>query len=269
MYTNINSLRYKISDLEWQLGQTGGDIIALSETHLGPEINDGELNYRGFKIFHKDRNVQGGGVAVYVRNNFYTTLYSLTSISEAMLLNIKSKTSNFFVLTVYRPPSNTEPLLIPSLLDEVNNKINLSVNTLFMCGDFNFPKIDWTTITSIGGYDLCNPFLSKVSELALEQHVFSPTHKLGNTLDLVFSNRAIINQLEIFDPVMSDHSVMFVSLSMTCLTLPKKKDIVTYQYSKVNLDISNLVFEEYENKIRESIRNEKSINEVYNLFWRV
>ena len=59
MYTNINSLRYKISDLEWQLGQTGGDIIALSETHLGPEINDGELNIQGFKIFRKDRNVQG------------------------------------------------------------------------------------------------------------------------------------------------------------------------------------------------------------------
>ena len=87
--------------------------------------------------------------------------------------------------------------MIPTLFDEINDIINLKVDQVIVCGDFNFPKINWTTLTASGNYGLCNPFLHKVSELALDQHVFLPTHRLRNTLDLVFSIKAMIDQLAI------------------------------------------------------------------------
>ena len=97
MYTNINSLRYKIPALEWEINQSSSiDIIALTETKLGLEINTGELNIRGFQLFRKDRNDQGGGIAVYLRNELQVTVINIQSLSEALLLKIKTGKGTFF-----------------------------------------------------------------------------------------------------------------------------------------------------------------------------
>ena len=42
-------------------------IIGLSETRLYKTICDSEVNISGYNIFKNDRDVNGGGVAIYVK----------------------------------------------------------------------------------------------------------------------------------------------------------------------------------------------------------
>lgn len=269
MYTNINSLRNKVHNLEWESTQFSYniDIISLTETCLGPEINMGELSMVGYELFRNDRNMHGGGIAVYVSNDFKTDIINLQSQSEALLLKLSNRSCTLFFLTIYRPPNNNDPLLIPLLLDEVNELIDLETSVLFVCGDFNFPQIDWEKWISTGRYNLCNPFLYKISELGLDQHIFSPTHRLGNILDLVMTNKAIVNNINIIDSVLSDHSIVVseLNLNISCLTVPGQHDIKIYQYSKFDSEKAQALFYTYEKEILESIDTNKDINFVYNL----
>ena len=43
------------------------DIIGLSETELDETISDTEVNISGYKILRNDHDVNGGGVAIYVK----------------------------------------------------------------------------------------------------------------------------------------------------------------------------------------------------------
>ena len=116
------------------LASSSIDIIALTETKLGLEINTGELNIRCFQLFRKDRNDQGGRIAVYLRNELQVTVINIESPSEAVLLKIQTGKGTSFLLIVYRPPSNADPLMIPTLFDEINDIINL-VYHVIVCGD--------------------------------------------------------------------------------------------------------------------------------------
>ena len=61
-YLNINSLRYKITDLRYILKQTGIEIVAVSETKLSEEFPDSQFFIDGytFPAYRRDRNKHGG-----------------------------------------------------------------------------------------------------------------------------------------------------------------------------------------------------------------
>ena len=45
------------------------DIIGLNETRLDQTIKDQEIQIDGYQIFRNDRNIDGGGVAIYVKDS--------------------------------------------------------------------------------------------------------------------------------------------------------------------------------------------------------
>ena len=57
-------------------------------------------------------------------------------------------------------------------------------------GDFSFPNINWTTLTSLeGDQSLSARFLNAREYGFLTQHVTKPTrHRLGQNLNLVFTS---------------------------------------------------------------------------------
>ena len=90
MYTNINSLQNKVHDIKWEINRVNSvDIIALTETKLGSEINYEEVGITGFQIFRKDRNAQGE-VAVCVRNHLKVYFINLESDAEALFFKSES-----------------------------------------------------------------------------------------------------------------------------------------------------------------------------------
>ena len=45
------------------------DILAINETRLDSSIQNGEVSIPGYTLERKDRNRNGGGVALYIRDS--------------------------------------------------------------------------------------------------------------------------------------------------------------------------------------------------------
>ena len=73
-YLNINSLRYKITDLKYILKQTGIKIVAVSETKLSEEFPDSQffIDEYTFPAYQRDRNKHGGGLIVFAKKDLIT-----------------------------------------------------------------------------------------------------------------------------------------------------------------------------------------------------
>ena len=75
-HLNICSLYPKIVDIREKMSNYPFDIIAFSGTHLDESIGNAEIHIKGYSLERRDRNRQGGGVAIYTRNS---TIYKRTT----------------------------------------------------------------------------------------------------------------------------------------------------------------------------------------------
>ena len=44
-------------------------ILTLTQTQLDTSVNDGQINICGYSLLRRDRNRNGGGVALYIQNH--------------------------------------------------------------------------------------------------------------------------------------------------------------------------------------------------------
>ena len=183
------------------------------------------LQINGYKFHHvprKDR--KGGGLGILVKSNITLQVLSIQDISMFECLNAKLTIENkvFTIVLLYRPQvisgTNTScSLFFDQLSQLLSGQIDQPGN-LVIAGDFNF---HWN-----------NPEDEKVKKLAdllesynLEQHISKPTHKLGNTLDLLItrcSENTIHGQPSI-DHFISDHAVIKCKLTFKKPPPPKSK----------------------------------------------
>ena len=56
-------------------------LFGVAETRLSPCISDDVIQIQGFKVYQQDRNKDGDGVALYVRNGFMCEVLSLKKIT--------------------------------------------------------------------------------------------------------------------------------------------------------------------------------------------
>ena len=129
---------------------------------------------------------------------------------------LKHSSSCLHLIIVYRPQTRADGTSstvkffeeFPSLLESL-----VTVpGSLLMVGDFNFHVNDASDRSA-------QRFLRLLEASNLKQHVWVPTHRSGNTLDLVITRTDETAALDfgVFDPVISDHYLVSCSLA-----LPKK-----------------------------------------------
>ena len=107
LYKNIDQLRI------YMLSKTV-DILAINETRLDSSIQNGEVSIPGYTLERKDRNRNGGGVALYIRDSInYKRLIDLPDDNiELISIQVsKPKAKPFIVCTWYRPPGSTTELM--------------------------------------------------------------------------------------------------------------------------------------------------------------
>jgi hypothetical protein len=137
------------------------------------------------------------------------------------------------IITVYRSPTSPTNSLIALL-----SHLETHISTAFPCvilGDFNFPSIDWTTLSSPVHSDL----LDFISDNHFTQYVTFPS-RLHNYLDLVFSNKDVIRNVSPSTPL-SDHLSVIFNL---CIPLPPPKQYVPsrlYKFADWN-SINSVIF---------------------------
>ena len=141
-HTNVRGLYKNLSQVKLMVFRTGLDVLAVTETHLSPAIEDHEISIQGYQIQRKDRiGKAGGGVAVYYK-------VSLDCISiekyddcgiEATWLELKVQSQRLLVGCVYRPPDfrgfydKFRPIL---------ERISMTRKNVIITGDFNSNMLD-------------------------------------------------------------------------------------------------------------------------------
>ena len=104
---NINSLLPKIEELHRITCLSNAAIMGISESNLDNSIFDSEIEIDSYNILRFDRNIHGGGVACYVRNDLsFTKINYFPHDIETIFIEIfLPKTKLMTTGIVYLPPS--------------------------------------------------------------------------------------------------------------------------------------------------------------------
>ena len=143
-HLNIRSLVKNVDQFRIYSHNCKFDIICLSETMLDGTIQDYEVNVNGYEVIRKDRNRNGGGVAIYIRNCIsYKLRPDLDHANlESITIEIfKPKAKSFLINTWYRPPGTSLDLF--SDYEECIRKMDYENKEVITIGDFN---CDWNNL---------------------------------------------------------------------------------------------------------------------------
>lgn len=221
-------------------------ILALTEFGAPSSMKDDEISIPDYTLYRDDHSDGNGGpgrgVALYIKN-------SLNHSSSPQMQHFKfdcavwcqvkmNKSQSLLIGTIYRSPNASDS----------NNQILLKMMTaagqtqcdyICICGDFNFPLIDWDTNYCLDRVDsLADKFLKCVTDLGLKQHIRIPTRFRGeqkSCLDLVFTNEDdIICEISESDPLgKSDHNCQIWNIAINEI-LFKNDERIRYDFGKAN-----------------------------------
>ena len=140
-HLNVCSIRNNVHELNYLIKENTIHILAISETHLDATVLDTEISIDGYNIFRKDRDKHGGGIALYIRNNFPAKLCSefISDSLESSWVKVHlPHLKPVLIGCCYRPPGSDVQYLkdLCVLIDRVTD-VNCDI---FLLGDMN---IDW------------------------------------------------------------------------------------------------------------------------------
>ena len=109
VYLNVVSLIKNYEEINSMLCNNNIHIFSLNESRLDDSVQDSEIRINHYKLIRKDRNRQGGGVAIYIHESLSNRQISNPTVDklEAILLLIDIKKSQpLLFVNWYRPPNS-------------------------------------------------------------------------------------------------------------------------------------------------------------------
>ena len=221
--------------------------MILNETWLKSPILDSEIfPNNNYKVFRRDRSnishpldnkypnkykQQGGGVVIAFRSDLdiETTEFKLgRSPAKAEILSVVLKSrsgTKICISTLYRVGTlGAENLL------EVDRHLKSiarsnSIHKHIFLGDINLSKASWPNAISTCRIE--SGFIELFNELGFDQLINTPTHRDGNTLDLLCCNQPnIVSNIEILprnSVCNSDHFAIKFNIKLNCKRLRSQK----------------------------------------------
>ena len=132
---------------------------------------------------------KGGGILLAHKKSYKANLIDevFTHSFQAAKFKIQIDNCNITLLSVYHPPySAANPVTDRMFIDDFTKWMCDQLfmadhdNKLIILGDINIH-------VNVESDDNSDNFMDIIMALGLEQHVYFPTHKAGNTLDLVMT----------------------------------------------------------------------------------
>ena len=221
------------------------DICAITESWFKTKdtVARAECTPPGYIIKNHSRSGRaGGGIAL-----IYKSTLSLIKVAAGektsfqfaeytIFSDLRSRADKIKLLVIYRPPYSTaHRVTVATFLDEFANYLEpiiLSPEPLVITGDTNIHVDDPDDPDGIKFLDFLDPY-------GLTQHVNTPNHRLGHTLDLIITHvsDALAKSTPTSDSYLSDHSTMLCPLALRKPVLAVKQ--VTFW--KINaIDLANL-----------------------------
>ena len=152
------SLRNKVLDLQILLLEDYFPVIAITETWLESSFMDFELGLNDYWVHRKDRqDRRGGGVLLAVHADLLSIrtrdLEYNDNIETIMVESCQKSKDNVLFGVCYRPPSADVEYSLK--LRQCLERIEMTrFATCCLVCDFNFPSIDWHSLTPTSS-DLC------------------------------------------------------------------------------------------------------------------
>ena len=226
LYTNADFLTNKFDLLKERLLDQDPDVISIVETATQSAQNsanycpDDFLQLNGYQMYRQDNeNEIKGGILVYVKDTIRIcenkTINNLSSeFKESKWLELDVAGDKIIFGTIYRKgkstAANNKQLLA------IINKVTRMYDKVLICGDLNFPEIDWDThIVSGGPMSGAAQFLNCINDNLLIQHVNECTRARGtdkpSLIDLIITDntQSITDSIEYQAPLgYGDHAVL-------------------------------------------------------------
>lgn len=262
--SNVRSYLPKKEIVEALLQDSDTDFAIFTESWLTPDIESDELlqDATSFITYRYDRTSRrGGGVLVFVRSNIASCSVAINCSLEIVCVKLSLKTCTNILIACYRPPDcdHTFTNDLHSVL--VNLTSRFPNANYILCGDFNFPDIDWKNLTASSR--LSKDFLQLTLLFNLTQTVHSPTRG-SNILDLVLvSNPDLVSSVSLVMEL-SDHKAITFHLSFP---IKRKQPIKKYirSYNKANFSAINFELESFYESFCQSASS-RSVNSNWLLF---
>ena len=102
---NINSLRNKFESLV-QMLHNNLDILLISETKIDSSFPTAQFQTEGCTAYRLDRNANGGGILVYIREDILSTLLNSDMSIESFYNEINMRKKKWPLACTYNPSKN-------------------------------------------------------------------------------------------------------------------------------------------------------------------
>ena len=226
------------------------DVFAFSETWHSIDTTTpaqlSEVTPSGFQLFSLPRSssgltrhtaaptkeVSGGGLAFLCKDSLSPEIFSLPVYKsfEVFSVSLTRLSRRLTIFNVYRPPDSShysQPF--SSFLTDFASFLTIAStipHNFLITGDFN---IHCNNIS----HPQVAQFQSILSDFNLQQHVNFPTHKDGNTLDLLITpvNSPLTPTVTSLPSTPSDH---FALLSVISTQSPPLHPVVQHSFRRIN-----------------------------------
>lgn len=205
----------------------------ITETWLSDEISDDVVFPSSYRVYRRDRNRRGGGVAVLVKYALDATILNQIDDHESLSLKVSYCGRSFLVFAVYRAPDSA-----PRFLHDLHEHMaSFKHDRIFLVGDFNLPSINWdSAFASVGQSPHASYLLDIMMCHDLRQVVKQPTRidmACASVLDLVFVSRSIEKfDVSIENGLSDHHMVSFTCPVENVCTAPRAKCIRVKDFSR-------------------------------------
>ena len=175
---NINSLRNKFDSLVRML-HNNLDILLISETKIDSSFPTAQFQIEGYATYRLDRNANGGGILLYIREDIPSTLLNFDMSIESFYIEINIRKKKWLLIGPYNPNKN----LISNHLKETGKNLDnyfSKYDNFILLGDLNSEP------TESAVKDFCEIYSCK--NLIKDNTCFKNPLK-PSCIDLIITNR--------------------------------------------------------------------------------
>ena len=231
MYSNVDQLLNKMEDLRLMISAENPDIILITEVIPKAQKNpiyEAQMNVSGYEKYvnfnftDSDLGASGNrGVAIYVKDDLRADEVKLqTSYDDHLWIEVKLRNNDVLLCgCIYRSPSReTTKETTAKVCDIIREAVELNKDRLLICGDFNYPEIDWEN--DYVKTETVKPFIETLQECHLYQHVCNTTrHRTGqepSLLDLILTTEEGMVHDLVHNPGLGDSDHETLAFNLNC-----------------------------------------------------
>ena len=224
-----------MEDLKLLIASNESDILMLTEVIPKRQVNpieesqitlNGYVRHTNFEISDSNLGASGiRGTAIFVKEELKGRKVTIMNeFDDHVWIELQLKNNDKLLCgCIYRSPKKELQYIKDStkkVCKVIQEATNMHPSHLLICGDFNYPEIDWIHESVVETTETIQPFIDTIQSCYLLQHIFEPTRfRDGNEpglLDLVFTNEEGMIGNIIQNPGLGESDHICINFDLNC-----------------------------------------------------